>query len=63
MSKRHVHPVSNLKPLSYVSPKMSLTLSPPSTLGRFLPLLLAAAMTAAAIFYVVHRMAVPPVGW
>jgi hypothetical protein len=61
MSKRHVHPVSNLKPLSYVSPKLSLTLSPPSTLGRFLPLLLAAAM--AAIFYVVHRMAVPPVGW
>ena len=62
MSKRHVHPVSNLKPLSYVSPKLSLTLSPPSTLGRFLPLLLAAAMRA-AIFYVVHRMAVPPVGW
>ena len=36
MSKRHVHPISNLKPLSYVSPKLSLTLSPPSTLRPIL---------------------------
>jgi len=63
MSKRHVHPVSNLQPLSYVAPKLSLNLSPPSMLGRFLPLLLAAAMTAAAIFYVVGRMTLPPGGW
>jgi len=62
MSKRHVHPVSNLKPLSYVSPKLSLTFSPPSMLGRFLPLLLAAAMTAVAIFYFIHRMTAPPGG-
>jgi hypothetical protein len=62
MSKRHVHPVSNLKPLSYVSPKLFLTLSPPSTLSRFLPLLLAAAMTAAAIYFV-GRITAPPGGW
>jgi hypothetical protein len=63
MSKRHVHPISNLKPLSYVPPKLFSTLSPPSVLGRFLPLLLAAAMTAAAIFYFVGRRTAPPWGW
>ena len=63
MPKRHVHPVSNLQPLSYVPPKVSLTLARPSMLGRFLPLVLVAAMTAAAIFYVIGRITVPPGGW
>ena len=63
MSKRHVHPASNLQPLSYVPPKLFLTLYPPSMLGRYLPLLLAAAMTAAAILYVVGRITTPPGGW
>ena len=56
MSKRHVHPVSNLRPLSYVPPPLFLTLSRPSIFGRFFPLLLVAAVTAAAIFYVVGRV-------
>ena len=61
MSKRQVHPASDLQPLLYV-PRTGLSLSRPSMLGLFFRIFLVAA-TVAAILHIVSGIKTPPGGW